>query len=122
MAKNKYYVVWKGLNPGVYDNWAACKMQVEGQDGAKYKSFETREEASEAFGDFGGLDAWAGGAALALGREAPMTLGRLQEGAEAAQDPIPQPMGNSGTTDEVALMREEIRRMVLEELRSALRQ
>jgi acetaldehyde dehydrogenase/alcohol dehydrogenase len=80
------------------------------------------EEASEAFGDFGGLDAWAGGAALALGREAPMTLGRLQEGADAAQDPIPQPMGNSGTTDEVALMREEIRRMVLEELRSALRQ
>ena len=49
MAKNKYYVVWKGLNPGVYDNWAACKMQVEGQDGAKYKSFETREEASEGF-------------------------------------------------------------------------
>ena len=49
MAKNKYYVVWKGLNPGVYDNWAECKMQVEGQDGAKYKSFETREEAAEAF-------------------------------------------------------------------------
>lgn len=24
-------------------------MQVEGQDGAKYKSFETREEAAEAF-------------------------------------------------------------------------
>ena len=49
MAKNKYYVVWKGLNPGVYDNWAECKMQVEGQEGAKYKSFETREEAFEAF-------------------------------------------------------------------------
>lgn len=49
MAKNKYYVVWKGLNPGVYDNWVECKMQVEGQDGAKYKSFETREEATEAF-------------------------------------------------------------------------
>lgn len=49
MAKNKYYVVWKGLNPGVYDNWTECKMQVEGQDGAKYKSFETREEAAEAF-------------------------------------------------------------------------
>lgn len=80
------------------------------------------EEASEAFGDFGGLDAWAGGAALALGREAPMTLGRLQEGAEAAQDPVPQPQGLAGTTDEVALMREEIRRMVLEELRAALRQ
>lgn len=49
MAKNKYYVVWKGLNPGVYDNWAECKMQVEGQEAAKYKSFETREEAVEAF-------------------------------------------------------------------------
>lgn len=45
MAKRKYYVVWKGLNPGVYDNWEECKMQVEGQEGAKYKSFETREEA-----------------------------------------------------------------------------
>lgn len=50
MAQNKYYVVWKGLNPGVYDNWAECKMQVEGQDGAKYKSFETREAATDAFG------------------------------------------------------------------------
>lgn len=49
MAKNEYYVVWKGLNPGVYDNWAECKMQVEGQESAKYKSFETREEAVEAF-------------------------------------------------------------------------
>lgn len=49
MAKSKYYVVWKGLNPGVYDNWTECKMQVEGQDGAKYKSFETREEAADAF-------------------------------------------------------------------------
>lgn len=43
--KRKYYVVWKGLNPGIYDNWAECKMQVEGQEGAKYKSFESREEA-----------------------------------------------------------------------------
>lgn len=49
MAKSKHYVVWKGLNPGIYDNWAECKMQVEGQDGAKYKAFETREEAAEAF-------------------------------------------------------------------------
>lgn len=49
MAKSKYYVVWKGLNPGIYDNWTACKMQVEGQEGARYKSFATREEATEAF-------------------------------------------------------------------------
>lgn len=49
MAKNKYYVVWKGLNPGIYDNWAECKMQVDGQESAKYKSFETRDDAVEAF-------------------------------------------------------------------------
>ena len=51
MAKNKFYVVWKGLNPGIYDNWAECKAQVDGQEGAKYKSFENREEAAKAFED-----------------------------------------------------------------------
>lgn len=46
----KYYVVWQGLNPGIYNNWADCKAQVEGQADAKYKSFDTREAAEEAFG------------------------------------------------------------------------
>jgi ribonuclease HI len=49
MANNKFYVVWKGFNPGVYDNWEACKRQVEGQENAKYKSFLSREEAVKAF-------------------------------------------------------------------------
>lgn len=49
MAKNKHYVVWNGVNPGIYDNWAECKIQVDGQEGAKYKAFDTREEAAEAF-------------------------------------------------------------------------
>ena len=35
--------------PGCLRQLAECKMQVEGQEGAKYKSFETREEAVEAF-------------------------------------------------------------------------
>ena len=49
MAKGKkYYVVWQGLNPGIYENWADCKEQVNGQPNAKYKSFETRESAEEA--------------------------------------------------------------------------
>lgn len=48
MAKQKYYVVWNGVNPGVYDNWTDTKLQVEGYEGAKYKSFETREAAQEA--------------------------------------------------------------------------
>lgn len=50
VAKKKYYVVWKGLNPGIYENWKDCKEQVDGQADAKYKSFETRELAVEAFG------------------------------------------------------------------------
>jgi ribonuclease HI len=49
MPKGKFYVVWKGLNPGIYDNWDACRLQVEGQEDAKYKSFLSREEAVEAF-------------------------------------------------------------------------
>ncbi|MDR1980204.1 MAG: ribonuclease H family protein [Tannerellaceae bacterium] len=49
MAKRKFYVVWKGLTAGIYDDWNTCKKQVEGQPDAKYKSFETREEAVKAF-------------------------------------------------------------------------
>ncbi|MDR0429151.1 MAG: ribonuclease H family protein [Tannerellaceae bacterium] len=50
MSRNKYYVVWKGLNPGVYDSWEECKKQVEGQEAAKYKAFPSRLEADDAFG------------------------------------------------------------------------
>ena len=48
MAQARYYVVWIGLNPGVYDSWEACKQQVEGWKGAVYKGFATRDEAEEA--------------------------------------------------------------------------
>jgi len=48
MAKQKYYVVWNGVNPGIYENWTDCKLQVEGYEGAKYKSFDSRDEANEA--------------------------------------------------------------------------
>ncbi len=47
--KNKYYVVWEGKNPGIYDNWDDCKKQVEAFEGAKYKGFSTKEEAEQAF-------------------------------------------------------------------------
>ncbi|GHS93935.1 ribonuclease H [Bacteroidia bacterium] len=49
MSKKKYYVVWKGLNPGVYDTWDESKKQIDGFEGALYKSFTTEEEAVEAF-------------------------------------------------------------------------
>ncbi|NTW32994.1 MAG: hypothetical protein HGB12_10260 [Bacteroidetes bacterium] len=51
MPKNKFYVVWIGKNPGIYNNWDRCKKQVEGVEGAKYKGFPTRELAESAFDD-----------------------------------------------------------------------
>ncbi len=49
MAKGKYYVVWKGRNPGIFDNWAEAKMQIDGFEGAKFKSYPSEMEAREAF-------------------------------------------------------------------------
>jgi len=49
MAKSKFYVVWEGKSPGIYDNWAACKAQVDGFTDAKYKSFESKAEAEQAW-------------------------------------------------------------------------
>lgn len=50
-AKQKYYVVWKGVNPGVYNSWTDCQLQIKGYEGALYKSFESNEEALAAFND-----------------------------------------------------------------------
>lgn len=50
-GKNKFYVVWQGLNPGIYSSWEECLLQVKGVQGAKYKSFGTREEAETAFSE-----------------------------------------------------------------------
>lgn len=48
MKKEKFYVVWAGVNPGIYTSWTDCQLQIKGYEGAKYKSFETREEAEKA--------------------------------------------------------------------------
>ncbi len=49
MGKNKYYVVWHGVSPGIYTSWTDCKLQINGFKGAVYKSFNTRKEAEEAY-------------------------------------------------------------------------
>ena len=49
MAKGKYYTVWKGKQPGIYNNWKDCKKAIEGYKGAQYKSFLSLEEAKKAF-------------------------------------------------------------------------
>lgn len=45
----KFYVVWEGREPGVYEYWDDAWEQVDGYPGARYKAFSTREAAVEAF-------------------------------------------------------------------------
>ncbi len=47
--KQKYYVVWQGLEPGIYESWQACQSQIKGYPGAKYKAFDSKNEAETAF-------------------------------------------------------------------------
>ena len=47
--KQKYYVVWAGVNPGIYDSWTDCQLQTKGYEGAQFKAFDTRQEAEQAF-------------------------------------------------------------------------
>jgi ribonuclease HI len=48
MAK-KFYVVWRGVKTGVFDDWPTTLALVDGFPGAQYKSFPTRAEADTAF-------------------------------------------------------------------------
>lgn len=47
--KQKYYVVWQGNQPGIYESWEECQKQVIGIAQAQYKSFEDKHEAELAF-------------------------------------------------------------------------
>lgn len=49
MAKQKYYVVWEGKAPGIYDSWVECKDQIDHFPNAKYKSYPTYIEAKAAY-------------------------------------------------------------------------
>lgn len=48
-AGKKYYVVFAGRNPGVYDDWSDAREQIEGFDGARYKGYGSAAEAAEAY-------------------------------------------------------------------------
>lgn len=49
--KNKFYVVWEGIKPGIYSSWADCQKSINGFPGAKYKGFKTQELAKKAFAE-----------------------------------------------------------------------
>mgnify|MGYP002335820626 CR=1 FL=1 len=60
MAKQKFYVVWKGRSAGIFDSWETCNAQIKGFPGAEFKSFKTKQLAELAFNnnstDFIGKD------------------------------------------------------------------
>lgn len=47
--KSKFYVVWKGKRPGIYESWDDCQAQIKGIKGVQYKSFSTFVEAKKAY-------------------------------------------------------------------------
>lgn len=51
MANKKYYIVWSGCHPGVYETWAECQVETKHFSKPIFKSFEgiTREEAEQLF-------------------------------------------------------------------------
>ena len=49
MPKQKFYVVWKGVVPGVYCSWEECKQQTAHFEGALYKAFDSKDLAEVAY-------------------------------------------------------------------------
>jgi len=47
--KNKYYVVWSGVKPGIYDSWSKCQQNIKGFPGARYKGFPDLASARAAY-------------------------------------------------------------------------
>jgi ribonuclease HI len=45
VTPQKYYVVWKGRNVGIFTSWPDCEKQVKGFVGAQYKAFGSMAEA-----------------------------------------------------------------------------
>ncbi|MDA8650642.1 ribonuclease H family protein [Flavobacteriaceae bacterium] len=46
--KQKFYAVWHGHPPGLYNSWDACQKAIKGISGAQYKSYASRAEAQRA--------------------------------------------------------------------------
>lgn len=42
-------MVWEGAKPGIYTTWDAAKAQIQAFPNAKYKAFDTAEDAATAF-------------------------------------------------------------------------
>jgi len=96
MAKTKYYVVWAGRNPGVYSSWAECQKQVDKFDEAKYKSYESKATAEQAYRE-GWKKHWGSGKFSAGAASAARAKGGTAAGAgEIDYDSISVDVGTNG--------------------------
>lgn len=82
MAK-KYYAVKSGLTRGIYLTWEDCRKNVEGFEGAVYKSFASVEAAAAFLEDTSDMSA---------GTEEPvdMSIGTEAEISSVMEDDIPK--------------------------------
>lgn len=48
-SKGGFYVVWKGRETGIFNNWSQCSFNVKGYSGARYAKFSTYEEAKRMY-------------------------------------------------------------------------
>jgi ribonuclease HI len=101
----KYYVIWAGRQTGVFTEWSAAQRHVHGFPGARFKSFESRAAAEEAFKS--GKPPWEGKpppagkpsapsetASLPAARNLPIATEGLQIYCDGACDPNP---GHAGS-------------------------
>ncbi|OAX47186.1 ribonuclease H [Paenibacillus sp. AD87] len=100
MAKQKYYVVWAGKQPGVYSTWTECKAQTDHFTGAKYKSYESKAAAEEAY-RAGWKGNWGNGASSsgASSKKKSGSSGRsagMETSAEIDYDSISVDVGTRG--------------------------
>ncbi len=98
MAK-KFYVVWAGRETGIFTEWATTQRHVHGFSAARFKSFESRAEAEEAFKagappTVGRRSAPGGAAAVAETRALPVATEGVQIYCDGACDPNP---GHAGS-------------------------
>jgi ribonuclease HI len=47
LMSSKFYAVAKGRKIGIFESWKECEAQIKGFPDAKYKSFQTEQEAKE---------------------------------------------------------------------------
>lgn len=95
----KFYVVWAGRETGIFTDWATTQRQVHGFPAARFKSFESRPEAEEAFkagapSSAGNRPASAAAELTSKPRALPVATEGVQIYCDGACDPNP---GHSGS-------------------------